>query len=94
MPQMVMLQLLKRSSVIGIRRHLPWPQVRMFQVMRAAPHSGRVEHGVWVVIRQLICPSVAGLLRSDDRVGQELPYPLRAAARDGDLGSPLQRLLA
>ena len=32
--------------------------------------------------------------RSDGRVGQQLPYLLRAAARDGDLGGPLQRLVA
>lgn len=30
--------------------------------------------------------------RSAGRVGEELPYLLRAAARDGDLGGPLQRL--
>ena len=35
--------------VIGTRRHLAWPQVRMFQVMHTAPHRGRVEYGVWVV---------------------------------------------
>lgn len=35
-----------------------------------------------------------GSARSDGRVGQELPYLLRTAARDGDLGRPLQRLLA
>ena len=33
-------------------------------------------------------------LVADSRVGHELPDLLRAAAGDGDLGSPLQRLLA
>jgi hypothetical protein len=37
---------------------------------------------------------VAGLRLSDVRVGQNLPYFLRTTARDGDLGSPFQRLLA
>lgn len=32
--------------------------------------------------------------RSDVRVGHELAYVLCAAARDGDLGRPAQRLLA
>ena len=40
------------------------------------------------------CSSVAGLGRSGVRVRQELPYLLRTAAGDGDLGGPLQRLLA
>ena len=40
------------------------------------------------------CSGLAGLLRSDGRVMQELSYLLRAAAGNGDLGSPLQRLLA
>jgi hypothetical protein len=44
--------------------------------------------------RQVFALAVAGLLRSDGRVGQELPYLLRTAAGDGDLGSPLERLLA
>lgn len=44
--------------------------------------------------RQVFALAVAGLLRSDGRVGQELAYLLRTAAGDGDLGSPLERLLA
>jgi hypothetical protein len=40
------------------------------------------------------CSGVAGLHRSDVRVGHELPYLLCTATGDGDLGSPLQRLLA
>jgi hypothetical protein len=39
------------------------------------------------------CSGAAGLLRSGSRVRQELPYLLRTAAGDGDLRSPLQRLL-
>ena len=45
--------------------------------------SGPVEHELAVVG-----------LRSDGRVGQQLADLLSTAAGDGDLGSPLQRLLA
>jgi hypothetical protein len=50
---------------------------------------------------QLVCPpsradqapAAAGRLRSDGRVGHDLPDLLRTAARGSDLGSPPQRVL-
>ena len=33
----------------GLRRHLPWEQVRMFAVRVRPPQRARVEYGAWVV---------------------------------------------
>jgi hypothetical protein len=43
---------------------------------------------------QVSALAVADPPRPDGRFGQELPYLLRTAAGNGDLGSPLECLLA
>jgi len=34
---------------VGTRRHLPWSQVRMFQVKKQPPQRSQVLYGVWIV---------------------------------------------
>ena len=61
--------------------------------LEGEPVGGRKPRPMWVHAEDTLDQAAVGL-RSDVRAGLEYADLLRTAARDGDLGSPVQRLFA